>query len=405
MNAIHAQKMDTLESWGVLAKPEKLGVAVEFVCQSLLVPKPESGEYRLVTDFSSLSLYLKKVPNTSATMSQAKKRISKAQYVIHMDLSNYFYQNGMQKSDLKLLSTIHPYKGLRIYTCDPQGLKGASERSYEKLVRIYGDMVQNSQLAQMADGLHVLGNTIDELAANYSEVLTRADNCGLTFKPTKVIICPKNIKLFGWELRGHVWHPSAHTISALANAPQPTTVKKLRSFLGSFKQLSSSLPNYAAVVHDLEQIVGGKASNERITWTPNLLKAFAAAQKLASHPTGITEPRPQDKLSTYSDYSADSRAVGGRLVIERSNPDGTTQQLVGEFFSVVLDKHKQHWLPCEGEAAAIRLVLEHFSHYIRESNQPTIHYTDSQPCVLAWKRSKRGAFSSSSRISSFLTGL
>ena len=80
-------------------------------------------------------------------------------------------------------------------------------------------------------------------------------------------------------------------------------------------------------------------------------------------------------------------------------------ELVGGFFNAVLDKHKRAWLPCEGEAIGIRLVLEHFQHYIRESDHVTTHHTDSQPCVLAWKRSQRGAFSSSSRISSFLTGL
>ena len=70
-----------------------------------------------------------------------------------------------------------------------------------------------------------------------------------------------------------------------------------------------------------------------------------------------------------------------------------------------MDRHKQNWLPCEGEAAGIRLVLNHFQTQIRESNHTTTHYTDSQPCVLAWKRARRGAFSTSSRINAFLTGI
>ena len=56
MNKILAEKMDLLESWGVLCEPEKLGVSVEFVSPSMLVPKPEKGEYRVVTDFSALNL-------------------------------------------------------------------------------------------------------------------------------------------------------------------------------------------------------------------------------------------------------------------------------------------------------------------------------------------------------------
>ena len=405
MNLLLAQKMDQLEQWGVLVEPELVGVSVHFVSPSMLVPKPDSKDYRMVTDFASLNRYIKRVPNTSATIAQAKARIARANFVVHLDLSQYFYQNGMQLDDCKYLGTVHPFKGLRVYTCDPQGLKGASERSYEKLLRIYGDLIQDGKLAQMADGLHVLGNTVQDLLKHYREVLERADCCNLTFKPSKVIVCPRDINLFGWQLRGHKWFPTAHTTSTLANATPPTTVKQLRSFLGSFKQLSPSLPNYATTIHALEQVVAGKKSAEKIVWTNDLDASFKAAQKLAANPVGIAEPRPEDQLQTFSDYSADTRAVGGRLVILRKQTDGSTLELIGGFYSVVLDKHKRNWLPCEGEAAGVRLVLEHFKPHIRESLNVTVHFTDSQPCVLAWKRSLRGAFSASSRISTFLTGL
>ena len=201
MNKILAEKMDTLEQWGVLVPPEKLGIGVEYVSPSMLTPKPDSNEYRLVTDFSSLNVYLKKVPNTSATIAQAKSRIARARYVVHLDLANYFYQCGLQKNDTKFLGTIYPFKGLRVYTCDPQVLKGASERSYEKLLRIFGDMVQEGRLAQMADGLHVLGDSVQDLAKNYVEVLNRSENCGLTFKPSKVIVCPKTLSYLDGSLR------------------------------------------------------------------------------------------------------------------------------------------------------------------------------------------------------------
>ena len=266
-------------------------------------------------------------------------------------------------------------------------------------------MIQNGSLAQMADGLHVLGDSIPELAKNYEQVLVRADICNLTFKPTKVIVCPRNISLFGWDLKGHTWLPTPHTTSALVNAPLPSTIKQLRSFLGSFKQLSASMPNYAATIHALEQIAAGRKSAEKIIWSDDLLQSFEAAKELAGNPVGIAEPRPDDQLHTFSDFSADTGAVGGRLAILRKQPNGETVELVGGFFSVVLDRHKKNWLPCEGEACGICLVLEHYKNHIRESQNTTIHFTDSQPCVLAWKRSQRGAFSASSRISAFLTGL
>ena len=92
------------------------------------------------------------------------------------------------------------------------------------------------------------------------------------------------------------------------------------------------------------------------------------------------------------------------MLIERKTEKGTEFLLAGHF-SVILDKFKQKWLPCEGEAAGIKATLQHFRPWILDNNGVTTHHTDNQPSVQAWKRLKRGAYSSSSRIASFLSEL
>ena len=57
---IMGQLIDQLESMGVLAKPEEKGVVPAFVVPSLLQPKPEKGEWRLVSDFTTLSIHIQK---------------------------------------------------------------------------------------------------------------------------------------------------------------------------------------------------------------------------------------------------------------------------------------------------------------------------------------------------------
>ena len=115
--------------------------------------------------------------------------------------------------------------------------------------------------------------------------------------------------------------------------------------------------------------------------------AFEEAREMVRSFNGVHTPRPEDHLETFSDYSAEHRAVGGRLVIVRKLEDGSTVRLHGGYFSTVLDKHKSRWWPCEGEGAAIRLTLEHFAPWIRESHHPVTHFTDNKSCVQAWKRS------------------
>ena len=50
MLKILGEKMDKLEKWGVLRKPEDIGVVPEFVLPSMLTPKNDGKEWRLVTN-------------------------------------------------------------------------------------------------------------------------------------------------------------------------------------------------------------------------------------------------------------------------------------------------------------------------------------------------------------------
>ena len=96
----------------------------------------------------------------------------------------------------------------------------------------------------MADGIYVLGNTFSELFENLQEVFKRAQKANLTFKPSKIIICPRNTILFRWQKKGDAWLPTQHTTLPLINAARLITVKQLRSWIGSYKQLSACIRNY-----------------------------------------------------------------------------------------------------------------------------------------------------------------
>ena len=111
LNEELAKKMDQLLDWGVLMEPEKLGVRVKFCSPSMVVPKTEKGEYRLVTDFSQLNEYLRKSPGISPTMEEAKRAIASKRFRIDLDLSNYFYQSGMSRQIVSILVLTIPRGG------------------------------------------------------------------------------------------------------------------------------------------------------------------------------------------------------------------------------------------------------------------------------------------------------
>ena len=134
-----------------------------------------------------------------------------------------------------------------------------------------------------ADGLYVGGDVPEDTYVNLKQVFSRLRNCGMTIKPSKLVICPKSVTLFGWKLTDGGWSPLPHKVSPLKDTPLPKTVKMLRSFLGSYKQLSSCLSDYAVTLSPLEKIVGGKSSAEKIIWTDELTTTFNKAKESLKH--------------------------------------------------------------------------------------------------------------------------
>ena len=396
-----ADKMDKLMDWGVLTFPDKVGVTCEYLSPSMLVPKAEKGEFRLVTDFASLNRYIRKPPTASPTIQDAKEALAKKRFFAHLDLSNYYYQSGMSREDIQFLGVLHPYRGVLCYAVEPQGLKGASEHAYEKLSRIFGTLCREEKAFRQADSLFALGDSLEELHQNLEMIFAKIRLNGLTIKPSKIIIAPEKSILFGWEWRKGQWSPTSHTTSALERVPQPTTSTQLRSYLGSFKQFSDCIDNYGEILSKLEKMTCAKGT--KLEWTEEQSNAFKESQVAIAKLQGVYLPRPDDQLITYSDYSEEHNAVGGRLEIVREE-NGQTKRLHGGFFSSILTTVKKRW-PCEGEAIGVKMVVEFFSSYIRNSDKVTVHYTDNSPTVAAWNLSKRGAYSTSPKLSSFLSGL
>ena len=99
-----------------------------------------------------------------------------------------------------------------------------------------------------------------------------------------------------------------------------------------------------------------------------------------------------------TDGSVKNRGIAATLYVHRSG-----QLLLAGFFSAKLRRHQSTCLPCEIEALGIGAAIKHFAPYIIQSPHPTEVLTDSRPCVQAYEKLKRGEFSASSRVTTFLS--
>ena len=126
----------------------------------------------------------------------------------------------------------------------------------------------------MADGVYVVADSLEELLTSFKEVLDRARKAGLTFRPKKIVIAPSNTTLFGWQKTNDGWLPNDLTTSPLSRANEPSTVKQLHLFIGSYKQLSECISYYAILLHPIEKAVPDLPSAHKIEWSQTLCDYF-----------------------------------------------------------------------------------------------------------------------------------
>ena len=118
-------------------------------------------------------------------------------------------------------------------------------------------------------------------------------------------------------------------MAPLSKAKDPETIKQLRSFIGSFKQLSDYIKNYAVLLGPLEKAAAGNDSAEKVIWDTGLSNSFINAKLALSKIETVFVPKPSDKLDIFTDYSESAQAIGGKMMIIRTDKKGVRQEATG----------------------------------------------------------------------------
>ena len=390
-------KFDDLESDGVFGRAEAHGVTVEHVSSSFLVRK-SSGGHRLVTAFTALADHTKTLPTSMPTVEEMLRTIAEWKYIITADLKDAFYQIPLDKESMRWCGTVTPFRGIRIYLRACQGLPGSSEWLEELLCLLFGHKVQNGKLAKVADDLFAGGETVEDLFSNWSEILDILDKNGLKLKGLKVVIAPTYAQILGWDWNNGSLKASSHKLLPLSKCDPPATVTAMRSYIGAYKFFNRVIRGCAVHLDDLEKCIAGKQKTDKITWTDNLLQKFHDSQKALASAAVITLPKRSDQIIIVHDGS--HAGIGSVLYLKRC--DSTK---LGGYFSAKLKTHQIRWFPCEIEALSIAVSVAHFAPYIRDSIHCTQILTDNRPCVQAWSKMRRGEFSTSARVATFMSSL
>ena len=335
------------------------------------------------------------MPDVDSTL----RKIGHWKYLIKTDLTSAFFQIPLDKSSLKYCGVATPFRGIRVYTRSAMGMPGSETALEELMCAVLGDLIVQGYVVKIADDLYCGGETPNELLIHWKKVLLALANSSLRLSASKTVIAPKSTSVLGWKWQQGTLTATTHRLTALSTCEPPKTVKGLRSFIGAFKVLSRAIPKCSSLLSSLEEFVAGRSSGDTITWDDTLLSNFDKAKQALTDPKTIHLPRPDDQLWIVTDGAVKAHGLGATLYITRDN----NKPLLSGFFSAKLKKRQIDWFPCELEALCIAASIKHFSPYIVQSSHKPCVLTDSKPCVQAHQKLLRGSFSTSSKLTTFMS--
>lgn len=137
---------------------------------SFLVKNPNGG-FRLVTAFADVGHYSKPQPSLMPNVDATLRLIAQWRCIIATDLTKAFYQIPLSKSSMKYCGVVTPFKGVRVYARCAMGMPGSETALEELTCRVLGDLLQQGQVAKVADDLYCGADTLEDLLAVWKKVL------------------------------------------------------------------------------------------------------------------------------------------------------------------------------------------------------------------------------------------
>ena len=294
------------------------------------------------------------------------------------------YQQLLLDEESKKFVVINTHCGLYRFNRLPFGVASAPgifQRVMESLLSgIPGVVVY-------IDDILVTGKTEGAHLAALEEVLKRLSNAGLRLKRTKCIFLAPSVDYLGYRVDAQGTHPMAEKVKAIQEAPRPTNVSELKSYIGLLTYYSRFLPNLSTTLAPLYKLL---KHSVKWQWSDEQEKSFKESKQslLSSQLLVHFDPSLNIRLA------CDASAYGIGAVLSHEMPDGSEKPI--GFVSRTLSDAEKKYSQIEKEGLACVFGVKRFHAYLF-GHHFTLQ-TDHRPLMSLFNESKPIPAQASNRI-------
>ena len=233
-----------------------------------------------------------------------------------LDLA-HAYQQLILDDDSRPYTTINTHKGLFRYTRLPFGVSAAPAIFQRTMESLLGGL---PHVCIYLDDILITGESDVAHLTNLAVVLERLESAGTRLKREKCAFMIPEVEYLGHSISAKGIQPVGAKVRPIRDAPRPQDISQLRSFLGMLNYYGKFLPNLAALLRPLYDLL---QSATTWTWGDSQEQAFCKAKELLSSAPLLTHYDPEKPLV----LSCDASPYGVGAVLSHRMEDHSEQPL------------------------------------------------------------------------------
>ena len=360
------EELDRLDQQGVWKRVQYSKWAAPLVAV-LKDPRDPTGPIRICGDFKQtvnkiapLDSY--PIPSTIDQLAT----LAGGQKFTKLDLSQAYQQLELDEASMELL-TINTHQGL----FQPSRLQFGIHSATGIFQREMDRRLQRIPMTKVrVDDILVSGQDDEEHLRNLRKVLEKLKETGLTLKLAKCAFMQDEVTYCGYVINRDGVKPMPANVAAVKEAPAPTNIKELRSFLGMVNYYNNYLGNLSTITEPLHALMRKEVPWK---WSTECEAAFRAVKlKLSSAPLLVHFDMGKPIV-----VHCDASEYGVGVVLSHLMDDGSERPV--SFGSRTLSLAERNYSTIEKEGLALVFAVQKFHQYLFGNR--FCMYTDHKPLL------------------------
>ena len=267
-----------------------------------------------------------------------------------LDMSQAYAQLELDKES-KALTTINTHRGLFQYNRLAFGISSAPGIFQRAMENLFKDL---PNVICYLDDILLVSSDHNEHELLLNKVFKRLQDTGLKLRADKCDLGVSEIVYLGFKITKDGLLPTSTKVSAIKNAPRPTNVSQLRSYLGLINFYRRFLPKAATLLEPLNKLLKAESI---WNWGKAQEDAFNTSKRLLAESQALVHFDPTKPIVVAADSS--SYGIGGVLY---HKIDGVERPVC--FISRTLSETERRYPQVEKEALAMVYAIKEFHYYL-----------------------------------------